>query len=898
MIANFHINYETKWGEQIAIHLRRNGKEETAILQTYDGKNWHIAIEVAEKEEIEYKYIFQKEDSSDPEFGQYRSLNISKGASQLFIQDAWRPTDVVVQAFFSAAFKDVIFKRNAPSTKPVSVKKSSANKVVFQLNAAAIPQHLNFCVLGNNEALGNWKKPLFLSDGHFPIWQAEMEVAGTGVAVEYKFAIYDPSTEKVVEWETGENRKLLFTFPSRPSRDKPGNSNMLLQTDEQYRYSSGLWQGAGVALPVFSLRSKKGLGIGEYTDIKLLVDWAVKTGLKLVQVLPVNDTIVTKTWKDSYPYRAISVFALHPLYINVEAIAELKDKKAAARLKKKTTELNKLKAIDFEQVMTIKMEFFHLLFEQEKEAFLKNKEAKQFMENNADWLKPYAAFCYLRDVNGTAVFANWEKYATYSAQVIKDLCSPKSAAFDETFFYCFLQFHAHQQLFGATEYARQNGVVLKGDLPIGIARESCDAWMAPHLFNMDGQAGAPPDAYSENGQNWGFPTYNWEEMSKDNFEWWQQRMTKLAEYFDALRIDHILGFFRIWQIPTDQVIGTMGMFNPRLPYSRHELSEFGLHGHLDRFTKPYIRGHFLGEMFGEDADYVRTEYLNEVEIGVFELKETVSTQLRIKQLFENDDRFSNKKHLASGLMKLVGEVLLLEEPGSNGKTFNPRITLNTTRSFQELSKYEQGVFDNIYNEYYFKRHDDFWEKQALWKLPALLQATNMFICGEDLGMIPACVPGVMQSLNIFTLEIQRMPKGATEFGEPKKYPYTSVCSPSCHDMSTIRGWWEEDYERSNRFFRQYVDTKNPAPKVCTPGIVETINWQHLESPSVWAIFPIQDLIGMDANLRLPDANAERINDPSNDQHYWRYRFHLPLEELMETDSLNEKVARMVREMGR
>ena len=891
MIANFHINYETKWGEQIAIHLRRNGMEETYIMQSYDGKNWNAAIEVTEKEQLSYKYFFQSTDSSFPEFGEYRPLNLPKGASQTFIQDFWRPTHVVEQAFFSAAFKDVIFKRNNISKKSPGAKKLSANKVIFQLNAAAIPQHLAFCVLGNNDALGQWKKPLLLSDEYFPVWHAEMAVENTGLDVEYKFAICDPKTGKVVEWESGENRKLQFSFPSE-------NGNVLLHTDEKYRYASSLWQGAGVAIPVFSLRSKHGLGIGEYTDIQLLVDWAVKTGLKLVQVLPVNDTIVTKTWKDSYPYRAISIFALHPLYINVEGIANLKDKKAAARLKKKSTELNKLQAIDFEQVMASKMEFFRLLFAQEKDAFLQNKAAKQFLEKNEFWLKPYAAFCHLRDVNNTAVFSQWKKYSDYSEQVIKDLWAPKSKTYDEVLFYCFLQFHAHQQLFGATEYARQNGVVLKGDLPIGIARESCDAWVAPHLFNMDGQAGAPPDAYAENGQNWGFPTYNWEEMSKDNFLWWQQRMTKLAEYFDALRIDHILGFFRIWQIPTDQVVGTMGMFNPRLPYSRNELAAYGLHGHLDRYTKPYIRGHVLSEMFGPDADFVRTTFLNEVEYSVFDLKEAVNTQLKIKQLFANDEQLTSKKHLVSGLMKLVGEVLLLEEPGSNGSAFNPRITLNTTRSFKELSKHEQGVFDRLYNEYYFKRHDEFWEKQALWKLPALLQATNMFICGEDLGMIPACVPGVMKSLNIFTLEIQRMPKGATEFGEPDKYPYTSVCSPSCHDMSTIRGWWEEDYKRSDRFFHKHIEPNNPTPKTCTPGIVEVINWQHMESPSIWAIFPIQDLVGMDADLRHPDANAERINDPSNDEHYWRYRFHLPLEELLEAEELNKKVAKMVKETGR
>ena len=892
MTANFHINYKTNWGEQIAVHLLRNGKEETHSLQTYDGQNWQGAIEVAEKEEIVYQYILKSKNTATPEFGGYRLLDIPTGSGPVFIHDYWRPKHEIERAFFSAAFKDVIFKRNTPAKKKTAKrkKKASGNKILFQLNAAAIPQGQFFCILGNTEAFGNWKKPLVLSDENFPLWQTEIEV-GDDVEMEYKYAIYDPARKEVVEWERGDNRRLRFNFT-----EKKGQS--LVVTDEAFRYPPELWKGAGVAVPVFSLRSKNGLGIGEYTDINLLVDWAVKTNLKLVQVLPVNDTIVTKTWKDSYPYRAISVFALHPLFINVGSIAKLKDKKNADRLKTLTAELNELKAIDFEKVMEAKMEFFHLLFEQEKAAFLKNKNAKDFIKNNEGWLKPYSVFCYLRDVNGTAVFQHWKENSVYSEQIVKDLCQPKSKAYNEILFHYFLQFHAHQQLFGATEYARSKGVVLKGDLPIGIARESCDAWVAPHLYNMNGQAGAPPDFYSENGQNWGFPTYNWDEMAKDNFEWWRQRMGKLAEYFDALRIDHILGFFRIWEIPTDQVVGTMGRYNPRKPYSLEEMRSFGIYEPLERYKKPYIRGHFLEEMFGEDAEFVRATFLNELEYNVFELKGFVDNQLKIKNLFATNANLADKKHLEADMMKLVAEVLLIEEPNSNGTAFNPRITMPTTRSFRELGQREKQAFDRLYNEYHFNRHNEFWRQQALWKLPALQQATNIFICAEDLGMIPASVPGVMKELNILTLEIQRTPKGDTDFGEPENYPYTSVCSPSCHDMATVRGWWKEDPARADRFFHAFIDLNNPTPKACTQGVVEVINMQHLESPSMWAIFPIQDLVGMDADLRRTDAAAEQINDPSNSEHYWRFRFHLTLEELMEAEAFNNKIKKMVEISGR
>jgi 4-alpha-glucanotransferase len=892
MIAHFHINYQTKQNEKIILQVNRKGRLETLTCQTYDGQNWQGTLSVDGASVITYRYAVQSGEEVMFEDGVFRSLIVPKGAEQVFYHDFWRATYEASRSFFSAGFKDVIFKREKKEsiTNKSTTHVSKKNRVVFQLSSAMIPQHLQFCLLGNTKELGEWRQPLVMSDRDFPTWQTEVEIEGNQVDFEYKYALYNTEKDMVVEWEMGENRRCVLNFPS-------SDNSVLVQTDENFRFEHGLWRGAGVAVPVFSLRSKKGLGIGEFTDIHLLVDWATQTGMKLVQILPVNDTIATKTWTDSYPYAAISVFALHPLYVNIQAISQLKDKKAETLLLKKIEELNKLETVDFEQVMHTKFDFFKRLYEQEKNSFWKNKAAQAFMADNEDWLKPYAAFCHLRDKNKTVQFPNWSAHATYSPQVLEEICTPQYTGFDEVALYYFIQFHAHQQLFDATEYARSKGVVLKGDLPIGIYRYSCDAWVAPHLYNMDGQAGAPPDAYAVAGQNWGFPTYNWSVMAEDGFGWWRQRMTKLAEYFDALRIDHILGFFRIWQIPITQVEGTLGLFNPRLPYSRQELAMLGLSGNLDRFTKPYIRGHFLQSLFGDHTDFVKTNFLTERYNNVFELNENIDNQLKIKQLFAKKE-YEDKQLVAKGLMQLVGEVLLIEEPNSLGEAFNPRITIHTTRSFQELSDIEKQIVNHLYNDYFYNRHDEFWRQQAVWKLPALLDATNMLICGEDLGMIPNSVPRVMHDLRIIALEIQRMPKGATDFGDTAGYPYMSVCSPSCHDMSTIRGWWESDYAMAQRFFGKYAGHQVDTPQECRTDIVEFINRLHLNAPSMWAIFPIQDLVGMDAGLRRPLAADEQINEPSNPQHYWRFRFHLPLEQLNTEEGLNGRIRSMVRFSGR
>ena len=892
MTTNFYLNYGTVFGEQVAIRVNKNDLEEIIVCQTQDGFNWTGTVQLKENETITYKYFIQTDHKQTEEFGKYRTLTTPKGIEKLSVQDQWRPTHYENNAYFAAAFADVIFKRN-DDIKAKKTSKSIANQVIFQLHCANLPQHLSFGIIGNHADLGNWETPVLLSSENFPTWQTALEIQDLSLDLAYKFVVLDKKNGQIVVWEDGENRALKVVFPSE-------KGNAILRTEDGFRFApnQGRWRGAGVAIPVFSLRSEKGMGIGEYTDLKTMADWSAATGMKILQILPVNDTIATKAWTDSYPYAAISVFALHPLYVNLQAIGTLENKKDQTLLNEVTKKLNQLECVDFEEVLHYKFLFFKILYAQQKATFFKEEKVKKFIADNADWLHAYAAFSYLRDENKTANFNLWKKHSTFSQTVIDEVCNPKAKHFDEVALYYFIQFHAHEQLHGATEYARTKSVVLKGDLPIGIYRFSADAWVAPHLYNMNGQAGAPPDAYAEGGQNWGFPTYNWEVMAKDNFAWWQRRMTKLSEYFDALRIDHILGFFRIWQIPLEQVEGTLGLFNPRLPYSRQELAEVGLFYDFERLTKPYIREYHLHEIFGADADFVKKEFLVVQGEGSFGVSEKCDNQQKIKELFTQNEKYARKQYLEKRLMRLLGEVILIEEPNSNGTAYNPRITVNTTRSYKELPQHLKQIIDRLYSDYFFSRHDEFWKQQAMQKLPALLKATNMFICGEDLGMIPNSVPGVMRDLNIVALEIQRMPKGATAFGEPQHYPYMSVCSPSCHDMSTIRGWWESDLETSQRFWNQNLRQGGAVPSVCTPDVVELINRQHFNSPSMWAIFPIQDLVGMDKKLRRYDADAEQINNPENPKHYWRFRFHLTVEQLMKETALAERIKTMVKESGR
>lgn len=495
----------------------------------------------------------------------------------------------------------------------------------------------------------------------------------------------------------------------------------------------------------------------------------------------------------------------------------------------------------------------------------------------------------------TVDFRQWGDDAIFSADRLKELIHPKSKVYQDILFYYFLQYHLDAQLRAAADYARAQGVVLKGDLPIGIYRHSVDAWVAPDLYNMDGQSGAPPDPFSEDGQNWGFPTYNWQEMAKDGYQWWKKRMQQLARYFDIYRIDHILGFFRIWEIPTSEVDGLLGVFNPAIPVSRRELEQKGIVFNEQRLCEPYITNSILPQIFGHDADFVINQFLESAPDGTFRFKSQLNTQKKIQAYFAEAKLDKSKAVLKDKLFKLRANVLFLRDEKQTKTHFHPRIDLIHTSSFSALAPDQQVAIRDVYYDYFYHRQEEFWRERAMEKLPALREATNMLICGEDLGMVPDCVPGVMDELNILSLEIQRMSKNpATEFLAENDIPYLSVASPSTHDMSPIRLWWEEsDWEQIQRFYEQELKMVGDHPFYCEPYIAQAIVNQHLSWDSMWTVFPVQDLLAMDGRLRREDPTKERVNVPANPKHYWRYRMHLPVEQLIEENGFNQMLYAML-----
>lgn len=901
MKLSFKINFQTTWGEALFItgSTAQFGKwdpiQAIPMKNQYPGE-WQVILET-DVDQLEYKYLLLNSQGRFIwEWGKNRCISLAKEQKEeIRLRDFWRNATDPDNALYTSAFQKVLLKR-ATST-PIK-KENSANLTLrLQLHSPAIAPVYKFAVLGADPEMGGWKESeaLLMDDCTAPLWQIELDASKLNFPLHYKYVIYDPDHKKVIEWEEGSNRVIReFVCQSVKS--------LKVHTDEKFRHSTGQWKGAGVAVPLFSLRTEHSGGIGEFTDLHHLVDWSRKCGLRLIQLLPLNETVSTHSWVDSYPYKSISVMALHPVFLNITKMGVLDDESLMVGFIQTLSGFNSQEYVHYEEVHKVKSKFFKMVFDQQMDSFLQNPAYLEFFGQNKAWLVPYAAFCYLRDQNKTANFRLWKTFRTFNRQEIENLTSPESPFFPDIAVHYFIQYHAHKQLSEAASYAREKGIVLKGDIPIGISPNSVEAWTQPELFNLTQQAGAPPDEFADLGQNWGFPTYNWEVMAEDGYAWWKNRLKQMANYFDAFRIDHIVGFFRIWEIPTDQIFGIMGHFNPALPYSRDEIIDRGINFNEERFTKPYIRDYFLRGLFGEFTEEVKNNYLSEYEPGKFNLKSNFSNQKLVWDYFESarkENELGGKdSRIRDGLCELISEVLFVRDP-LHPTHFHPRIALHDTNSYMNLNDHNRYMLDELYIEFFYHRHDQFWKEQAMKTLPAILEASEMLVCGEDLGMIPGCVPGVMNELGILSLEVQRMPKDPKiEFLHPADAPYLSVSTTSTHDTTTLRGWWEEDAGKSERFFRTIMGNHSAFNKVMEPWLAKDILQQHFWSPSMWTIFPIQDLLAMDEELRRQDFEAERINIPAVAQHYWRYRIHLTMEKLLKAGRFNTELLRMLTHSGR
>jgi 4-alpha-glucanotransferase len=804
----FNIEYQTTFGEFLMLNIvtdEQSGKVQQHKLSTLDGLHWFCELSKTAKPGtyIDYYYsVMRGDEEARHEWlvQPHRLEFVAQKGMHYTIYDHWvdTPEDAYM---YSSAFTDCIMANQ----RELSPTTEFQQTVRLKVRAPQIRIGEQLGLVGAGEVLGEWDvnkaQPMYEHEYHE--WVISLDASKLPQTIEFKFVLL--GLDQPI-WEQGENR--VVELPPI------GSNEVIVYELSQVYFPVYPWKGAGTVIPIFSLRSEGSFGVGDFGDLKMMIDWADKTQQRVIQVLPINDTNMTYTWQDSYPYNSISIYALHPQYTDLRQLPEIKDEERKAHYEQLRKELNALPQIDYERVNKAKLEYLRELFAQEWGAVSRRASYKEFFEQNKEWLVPYAAFCYYRDKYGTAVFSEWPKEATVKAI--------KSTNKDVQFWY-FVQYNLDQQMHAAHDHARNHHVILKGDIPIGISRDGVEAWVEPKYFNLNGQAGAPPDPFSADGQNWGFPTYNWDEMLKDGCRWWVRRFRKMAQYFDAYRIDHVLGFFRIWEIPVPEKSGLMGQFSPALGLSREEIEAYGVYNHMELFLVDHKR----------------------------------------------KDRW------------------------------HPRIAVQYHEDYQKLDEGEKYNFNRLYNDYFYRRNNQFWYNEAMKKLPRLTQATRMLCCAEDLGMVPDCVPWVMNELRILSLEIQSMPKDdKVRFGHLSCNPYRSVCTISTHDMPTLRQWWDEDEERTQDYYNSMLYRGGAAPHPLPGWLAKDIVSRHLTSPSMLCLLSLQDWLSIDEQLRLPDANAERINIPANPRHYWRYRMHMTIEQLMQADEFNETIKTLIIQSGR
>ncbi|MES2646283.1 MAG: 4-alpha-glucanotransferase [Bacteroidota bacterium] len=891
---HFYLRFRSEYGQSFFISGNipelGNGDQSLAVpIQYLNNEYWHGSIEVAKTSKtFQYNYILKGSDGYETvESSNDRIIDTASiKTTELQVMDTWNYAGEYENAFFTQPFTGTLLQH-----PQITGKKPKNFTHIFRIKAPLLTPVQTMCLLGSCPELGSWdeEKPVIMAlENNW--YTVHLNLSENQFPIAYKYGVFDTAAKTFGRYETFSNRTLHGT----------GKKQTIILHDGFAGLPNNSFKGAGVAIPVFSLRSNNSYGVGEFTDIKLLVDWARSIGMKLVQLLPLNDTTATHTWVDSYPYSAVSAFALHPLFLNLEKLAGAKHVKLLDGIAGQKATLNKLPDVDYEAVMTGKMAFVKKLFAVMKKDWLASSDYQKFYDDNKHWLLPYAVFCKLRDKYNTSEFDNWPEQNSYDASLAEKISSPAHKEFDSVAIHLFLQYQLHLQLQDAVSYAHANGVIMKGDIPIGIYRNSCDAWVEPGLYNMDAQAGAPPDDFAIKGQNWGFPTYNWKRMQQDGFKWWKQRFEQMGNYFDAFRIDHILGFFRIWSIPMHAVEGIMGRFVPCIPVFQSEFGEKGIWFDYNRYCKPFITDNVLNDFFGEYAGLIKEEFLQLNEWGNYAFKPAFDTQRKIEAFFQVET--TKEDWLKQKLYDLLSNVILFDDTNNQDVSvagYHFRIGMMETSSYQYLDDHVKHQLSELYVNYYFRRQDAFWKKEALVKLPALKASTNMLICGEDLGMVPDCVPGVMKDLGLLSLEIQRMPKDPKKkFFHPADAPYMSVVTPSTHDMSTIRGWWEEDRNTTQQFYNNELGRFGEAPVFCEPWINEAIIKQHVFSSAMWSIFQLQDLMGSDGKIRRENPNDERINIPANPKHYWRYRMHISLEELLQETAFNDNLKQLLIAAGR
>jgi 4-alpha-glucanotransferase len=652
------------------------------------------------------------------------------------------------------------------------------------------------------------------------------------------------------------------------------------------KYPHGTERISGVLVPVAALRGEAGTGIGEFADLPALAGWCAANGQKIIQLLPVNDT-----GTQSSPYSALSAFALHPIYIRITDLPEYsslagEDRRAVDEgLEVLRRDHDGRARFDYPAVLAAKMEILRRIYAASLTEITEGKELTAFLRGNP-WVKGYAVFRTLKDRFAGKPWTEWPEHRDIDATALGKLWK-EAATREETRFHAWLQLRASGQFAAAARAAEKVGVALKGDIPILMNEDSVDAWYDRDIFRTELRAGAPPDMFSELGQNWGFPIYNWQRLAERDYDWWRDRLREASRYYHAYRIDHVLGFFRIWAIPAGNWSGIPGFFWPQHGISRDDLHENGFDdGRIRWLAEPHMPGDRLRDVLGDAmAALVGGEA-------------PVLRQLPGEDLFVFDPGVTGEQTLSELSVDQEARDLLLGEwrdraliPLPDG-TFSPTWTFRDCSRYQTLTDGEKDRFEGLVAAR-GADSNELWADHGRGILTVMQETTDMLPCAEDLGVVPDAVPRVLGSLGILGLKIPRWAHYWDRPGQPlipfHEYPELSVCAPSVHDTSTMRGWWEQESGREELW--REIGMDGPCPVRFDPATARAVFRAVLKSTSRIVVFQLQDLLALTPELLVSDPREERINVPGTYNDFnWTWRMPTTLEHLASHSTLGAEIS--------
>ena len=653
----------------------------------------------------------------------------------------------------------------------------------------------------------------------------------------------------------------------------------------------------GVVIPVGALRGKGSMGVGEFSDLADFIPLCKKMKLGLIQLLPVNDT-----GYESSPYSSLTAFGLHPLYLRIEDLEEFKNAGPLAKVKMAEARETHQKAARFShyQILKLKMDILHSVYGASK-TFISQKAAPGgalalWIEQNP-WVKEYAVYRRLKEVNGEKSWRQWPEYQQVSPEDIEALWNSEKLR-EEHLFWAWLQAALDSQFSKAAAAIREAGIILEGDLPILMNEDSCDVWAHPEIFTQELSAGAPPDMYSPEGQNWGFPIYNWEAQEKDNYAWWRKRLAAAGKYYQAYRIDHVLGFFRIWASSRADYSSALGRYIPYTPITARDLKKLG-------FDKSRIRWAAYPHIpTGELWDALRNNWgdlFNEADIAAAANKIFSRALSRIgkEDLWLFKKKIKGEKDIdALGLHPAIrgylfqawnNRIFLEYEKGK----FFPVWYYRNSRAWNTFSEEEKRNLEALIERRRVKS-EKVWEARGKKLLSVLVESSPMLPCAEDLGAVPACVPKVLGKLKILGLRVVRWHRRWEEDGQPyvpfEEYPELSVCTAAVHDSSTVREWWER--EANQEQFAGFIGVPS-LPKMYNPGAAKTILSKAAAARSRFRVFQIQDLLHLSNKWYAQDPASERVNVPGTSNGFnWTYRLPAGFDEIARDKELIRAVAEL------